>query len=209
MIKYIITFVLVVIFLMYSIMILSKGMDNTICTEPFVNDNVNTFLRSVEAKECASNQKLFLTNAQLQCLDKCSQSNVIFTDSSNICSSNWCKLSASESNYSATVQSRCFVGDSLYELNSNVYIGCDSDQVPTCSNCEITDRGCTLNAEDTCEKIVIASNVPYGYSRCKLNSSVYVVDHLESHSNFVIGCSNNECAPVSYTHLTLPTKRIV
>ena len=198
MIKYIITFVLIFIFSVYSIIFVSKGMDGTICTESFTND-YKVFLNSVEKKDCNSNQKLFMKPTSLDCINECSQSDVIFNSNLNTCTSNWCTLSNSESNYSAKVISRCYVGDSLYELNSNVYIGCDSDQVPSCSNCEITvENECALN-DNVCEKTVTA-NVPDGYSRCKLDSSVYGVDHLESPSNFVIGCSNNECANVITTY---------
>jgi hypothetical protein len=197
MMMYIIVSVLFFIFVMYSVMLIYKGINETICIEPFTIPS-SSFLTEIQESACSSNQKMYYEVVEggsynLQCINECSQSNVTFNDS-NVCQSNWCKLDDSESNYPASNIDKCFVNDGFpvfHEPGASLDIGCDN-VVQTCSSCTITDSVCASNAVSECVKTVTAS-IPNGFSRCTLDYEGIDDKVLQSDKEYAVGCSNAEC----------------
>ena len=143
MVKVLVIFILFVVFLSYSIILVSEQMQHdSSCIEAF-SAPAASFMESIQPTICQSNQKMHYTvendTYRLGCYSECSASN------SNVAVPvNNCKL-LTQSNCEVIITDKCYLDQDFLEATSNANISCDISGYTECGTAltQIQDGSCS------------------------------------------------------------------
>lgn len=190
MVKVLVIFILFVVFLSYSIILVSEQMQHdSSCIEAF-SAPAASFMESIQPTICQSNQKMHYTvendTYRLRCYSECSASN------SNVAVPvNNCKL-LTQSNCEVIITDKCYLDQDFLEATSNANISCDISGYTECKNCIESNVTECESVSNVCQK-EISYTIPQGFSKCLLSPSVNGVSSLEIASSFIIPCEDEQC----------------